>query len=112
MYVKVPKLVSSTMTGITLQIADRHGRSIGHNNNIQNRTTTYIPCQAYLTHGDPIRYQQGNKTSSFLFATIHDPVHRAISDVFYRRSNQLKAPFEENEILQTLRKGDFLEAKR
>jgi hypothetical protein len=82
MYVKVPKSASSTMAGITLRIAHRHGRSIGHNNNIKNRTTTSIPCQAYLTHGDPIRYQQRNKTSSFLFATIRDPAHRAISDVF------------------------------
>jgi hypothetical protein len=119
LYVKVPKAASSTMAGITLRIAHRHGRhrTITKFTNVTNTTgatttSTIVPCQAQLSHGDPILYKRRKKDTSFLFATIRDPAQRALSDVFYRRSNQLKSPYEEDEILKTLQEGDFLESSR
>ncbi|KAG7372941.1 galactose-3-O-sulfotransferase [Nitzschia inconspicua] len=112
LYVKTPKAASSTMAGITLRIAHRHGKQQVKEGDDDDETisegkTTILPCNSQHEHGLSYRYKDRNRTQSFLFATIRDPAQRAISDVFYRRSNR-QLEYNETQILDTLDDGDFL----
>ncbi|KAG7340297.1 galactose-3-O-sulfotransferase [Nitzschia inconspicua] len=124
LYVKTPKAASSTMAGITLRIAHRHGKDIQQEEkeeSVPNEdtkishepipATTTMPCNSRHEHGLSYRYKDRNRTQSFLFATIRDPAKRAISDVFYRRSNQ-QLEYNETQILETLQEGVFLLSHR
>ncbi|KAG7363554.1 galactose-3-O-sulfotransferase [Nitzschia inconspicua] len=128
LYVKTPKAASSTMAGITLRIAHRHGKDIPQQKEEKEKeeslpnddteisqepipATATLPCNSRHEHGLSYRYKYRNRTQSFLFATIRDPAHRAISDVFYRRSNQ-QLEYNETQILETLEKGAFLLSHR
>ncbi|KAG7340344.1 hypothetical protein IV203_023887 [Nitzschia inconspicua] len=73
--------------------------------------TTTMPCNSRHEHGLSYRYKDRNRTQSFLFATIRDPAQRAISDVFYRRSNQ-QLEYNETQILESLQERVFLLSHR
>ncbi|KAG7336768.1 galactose-3-O-sulfotransferase [Nitzschia inconspicua] len=124
LYVKTPKAASSTMAGITLRIAHRHGKDIPQEEVQESSSssdkkvsheripeTTINPCNSRQYHGLSYDYIDRNHTQSFLFATIRDPAQRAISDVFYRRSNQ-QLEYNETQILETLQEGVFLLSHR
>ena len=73
--VKVHKAASSTLAGVNLRIAQHHG---------SNGTS----CSSRQTHDDSRLFRRRDPERSFMYTSIRDPAHRAMSWIMYIASNQ------------------------
>ena len=73
--VKVHKAASSTLAGVNLRIAQHHGI---------NGTS----CSSHQTHDDSRLFRRRDPERSFMYTSIRDPAHRAMSWIMYIASNQ------------------------
>lgn len=91
MYVKLHKAASSTLAGVTLHIAHRHGkREATESPFLQNLTTTttkVIPCLTRHEHS-LTRYPNRDRSKSFVFSSIRYPSKRTMSYLQYIASNR------------------------
>ena len=70
LFVKVHKAASSTLAGVNMRIAAKHG------------------CASRQHHEDSRLYGNRDKAHSFLYTSIRDPASRALSWIYYSMSNQ------------------------
>lgn len=74
-FVKMQKASSSTLTGVTLHVAHRHGESMEK------------PCLSIHEHSLE-RFPDRDKFRSFLFTSVREPAARALSYLQYKASNR------------------------
>ena len=88
---KMPKAASSTVSGIALRIAQHYATR--HYPNVTEDEATVIPCNSRVEHvlGNKAGETFGKRDRtgrSFLFSTLRDPAHRAMSRVYFTHVSQ------------------------
>jgi hypothetical protein len=89
-FVKVHKAASSTLAGVNLRIAQRHGN-----------------CSSLQHHQDSRVYRNRNPAKSFMYTSIRHPVHRAISWIFYTSTKLNYTSFPDKNVLSKLKSRYF-----
>ncbi len=82
------KTGSTTMSGITMRIAQRRAQIMlqqQHHQQRQNQSSVDVWCDHRANHGSGVQYQYAlrNRNQSFLFSIIRNPTRRGISDFFH-----------------------------
>lgn len=84
MYIKLPKVASSTLAGIALRIKNRH---------VTNSTI----CPTLYDHKPRSAYPPRDKNNSFLWSFVRHPTKRAISDFSFAQVSQRDLSFWKRE---------------
>ena len=107
-YAKVHKAASSTLSGITLRVAENYGRRRRPNHDTGNDAAnmTASACAVYYKHGVSDIFHKRDRSRSFMFSSIRHPASRAMSWIFYYGSVQ-GGEMTEMKVLLRLRSRNY-----